>query len=96
MNIVLYALTYLFYRELNRRRDMTWKSLSVQVCIVKVFDRLLQHAEGALWFRNNKSTLKPPKMWGTRGLISGLLTNVDIVCGKEMSRVWRDPRATHM
>lgn len=77
MNIALYVLTYLFYHEINRRRDATWKSLSVQVCIITY--RLSRQTDGIPWPRNNRSTLKPPKMWGTKDLILGLLTDVDTV-----------------
>lgn len=33
MNIVLYGLTWLFYRTINRRRDRKWKAMSPQVSL---------------------------------------------------------------
>ena len=32
MNIVLYGLTWLFYRSINRRRDKIWNSMTLEVC----------------------------------------------------------------
>jgi len=70
MNIVLYILTYFFYRTINKRRDAIWSAMSAKVGVVIDISNALSEP----FIRNSRNTWRRIRTKEIKGWISDLRT----------------------